>query len=86
MNAARDPFDFADADWTDPIRLEARVAGVVERNRPRLTDPFLAPAAFHRLVEELARSLGAAGVPDARAVAIGLLVAAIDRAGIEPPA
>jgi hypothetical protein len=81
MNAARDPFDFADADWTDPIRLEARVAAVVERNRPHLADPVLAPAAFRRLIEELARSLGAAGIPDARAVAQGLLVAAIDRAG-----
>jgi hypothetical protein len=75
-----------DTDWIDPIRLEARVAGVIERNRPRLVDPFLAPAALHRLTEELARSLGAAGIPDARAVALGLLVAALDRARIEPPA
>ena len=72
-----------DSDWTDPVRLEARLAGVIERNRPRLVDPVQAPAAFRRLTEELARSLGAAGVPDARAVAHGLLVAAIDRAGIE---
>jgi hypothetical protein len=86
MNAARDPFYFAPADWTDPVRLEARVAGVVARNHERLVDPFLAPAAFHRLVEELARSLGAAGIPDAHAVALGLLRAALDRAGLEPPA
>jgi hypothetical protein len=75
-----------DADWTDPVRLEARVAGVVERNRPRLVDPLQAPAALHRLTEELARSLGAAGIPDARAVALGLLVAALDRARTEPTA
>jgi hypothetical protein len=74
-----------DADWTDPVRLEGRVAAVVERNRTSLADPYLAPAAFRRLLEELARSLGAAGIPDARAVALGLLVAALDRAGIDPP-
>jgi hypothetical protein len=51
-----------DADWTDPLRLEARVAGVVARNRERLSDPVLAPAAFRRLVEELSRALGAAGI------------------------
>jgi hypothetical protein len=56
-----------DADWTDPARLEARVAGVVARNRERLSDPVLAPAAFRRLVEELSRALGAAGIRDARA-------------------
>jgi hypothetical protein len=75
-----------DADWLEPVRLEARVAGVVARNRERLADPFLAEAAFRRILEELARSLGAAGIPDARAVALGLLVAALDRAGIELPA
>jgi hypothetical protein len=71
-------------DWTDPIRLEARVAAVVERNRLHLSDPVLAPAALRRLTEELARSLGAAGIPDARGVAAGLLAAAIDRAGLAP--
>jgi hypothetical protein len=74
-----------DADWTDPVRLEARVAGVVERNRPRLADPFQAPAAFRRLTEELARSLAAAGIRDARAVALGLLRAALARAGLDDP-
>jgi hypothetical protein len=71
-----------DADWTDPARLEARVAGVVARNRERLSDPVLAPAAFRRLVEELSRALGAAGIRDARAVATGLLQAAVRRAGL----
>jgi hypothetical protein len=71
-----------EGDWTDPVRLEARVAAVVERNRPRLADPVQAPAAFRRLTEELARSLGAAGI---RAVALGLLLTALDRAGIDPP-
>jgi hypothetical protein len=66
------------------VRLEARVAGVIERNRPRLIDPIQAPAAFRRLLEELARSLGAAGIPDARAVARGLLLTALDRARIDP--
>jgi hypothetical protein len=74
-----------EGDWTDPVRLEARVAAVVERNRPRLADPVQAPAAFRRLTEELARSLGAAGILDARAVALGLLLTALDRAGIDPP-
>jgi hypothetical protein len=74
-----------EGDWTDPVRLEARVAAVVERNRPRLADPVQAPAAFQRLAEELARSLGAAGIPDARAVACGLLLQAVDQAGIDPP-
>jgi hypothetical protein len=74
-----------ESDWTDPVRLEARVAGVIERNRPRLIDPIQAPAAFRRLLEELARSLGAAGIPDARAVAQGLLLTALDRARIDPP-
>ena len=73
------------ADWTDPVRLEARVAAVVARNRERLADPVQAPAAFQRLVEGLARSLGAAGIPDARAVATGLLQAALDRAGLLRP-
>ena len=49
-----------EADWIDPVRLEARVAGVVARNRERLADPVLADAAFRRLVEELSRALGAA--------------------------
>ena len=57
-----------DADWIDPLRLEARVAGVVARNRERLADPVLADAAFRRLVEELSRALGAAGIPDARSL------------------
>jgi hypothetical protein len=74
-----------DGDWTDPTRLEARVAGVVARNRVQLADPVLAPAAFRRLVEELSRALGAAGIPDARAVATGLLQAALDRAGLQRP-
>jgi hypothetical protein len=74
-----------EGDWTDPVRLEARVAAVVERNRLRLADPVQASAAFRRLTEELARSLGAAGIPDARAVALGLLLQALDRARIDPP-
>jgi hypothetical protein len=74
-----------DGDWTDPVRLKARVAGVVERNRAHLADPFLAGAAHRRLVEELSRALGAAGTPDAQAVARGLLAAALDRAGLERP-
>jgi Helix-turn-helix domain len=65
-----------DSDWIDPVRLEARVAGVVDRNRARLADPVQASAAFRRLTEELARSLGAAGIADGRAVALGLLRAA----------
>ena len=71
-----------ESDWTDPVRLEGRVAGMVARNRERLSDPVLAPAAFRRLVEELSRALGAAGIRDARAVATGLLQAAVVRAGL----
>jgi hypothetical protein len=74
-----------DADWTDPLRLEARVAAMVERNRPHLVDPFLAGAAHRRLIEELSRALGAAVIPDAQAVARGLLAAALDRAGLQRP-
>jgi hypothetical protein len=75
-----------EGDWTDPVRLEGRVTAVVERNRPRLADSVQAPAAVRRLIEELTRSLGAAGIPDARAVSLGLLVVALDRARIKPPA
>jgi hypothetical protein len=62
-----------DADWIDPVCLEAQVAGVVARERGRLTDPRQAPAAHRRLLEELAQDLGAAGIPDPQAVACGLL-------------
>jgi hypothetical protein len=71
-----------DVDWIDPVRLEARVAGAVARARGPLTDPRQASVTQRRLLEELARDLGAAGIPDSQAVAHGLLQAAFDRAGV----
>jgi hypothetical protein len=82
---AREIFGFTEADWTDAARLRAKVLGAVAHHRARLTAPEHSEATFAALHNALAGALAAAGIPDPEAVALGLLLQALNQAGIAPP-
>ena len=72
-------------DWTNAMRLRQRVQGTVQLHRARLTDPTLSLVTFADLHTSLDATLTAAGVPDGCDMALGMLLMAIDRCGIELP-
>jgi hypothetical protein len=85
MRFARDPFGFTAADWTDAARLRAKVHGAVARYWEPLTAPKHSEAIFAALHDALSGALATEGVPDPGAVARGLLLQALNQAGIAPP-
>jgi hypothetical protein len=85
MRFAREIFGFTEVDWTSADRLRAKVHGAVARYRVLLTSPEHGCAAVEGLHDALTEALAAEGIPDPEAVALGLLLQALDQAGIEPP-
>jgi hypothetical protein len=79
------PFAFTAADWRSATCLRAKVHGTVAQYRPQLACPERSLATVEALHGFLTEALAAESVPDAAAVARGLLLQALDPGALPLP-